>query len=259
MGGRHLNANHCSTFAEALAEAQKTPSSRQAARPLWDKYRHSRPPHAPPDHPQGEALLRGPLLSTKLCLWGWRPRGAGLRPASATASPSSLGSCTHKAGRRCPALQFPGNSTGRAWMCSGPRKALQGPRGRPGQARRVDQRMDDGGHGDSDRGPKSGFIQRGLRGSLSQGTGARPCGSPLGRPTSSRGLPWGGLEAGAPSAVRTPTSPCPVLCLVPCPSRAWAPSSPGDSNRHRCPQLPVPVPPSVSGGVRPVAISSPGA
>lgn len=108
-------------------------------------------------------------------------------------------------------------------MCSGPRRALQGPWGGPGQARRVDQLMD-GGHGDSDHGPKSGFVQRGLWGRLRPGTGAQPCGS----------TPWAHLLRGTrmgslgdrgsqrcENSCRSLRRPLPLSCLVPCLSRAW--------------------------------------
>lgn len=139
-------------------------------------------PRLPPDHTQGEALLWIPLLSPKLCLWGWGSPGRWVQTCFCySLSPSSLA-----------ASRFPGNTTGKGMDVLWDSESTSGTLGwgGPGQARRVDQLMD-GGHGDRGHGPKSGSFKGGSGAASDWGLGHSPVAPPV-VPPSPRGLPWGG-------------------------------------------------------------------
>lgn len=114
---------------------------------------------------------------------------------------------------------------GWAGMCSERQKVLWGPWDRSGQAHRVDHVNGGWRHGDSDHWPKAfqpGFIQpRGLEhspGAIPRGAHAHP-GDYHGEDE----------ETGSQLSVRTPAGPFPFLCPFPYLSRAWVPSSLGES------------------------------
>lgn len=162
-----------------------------------DKYRHSRThareeavagmapcplrPRLPPGHTQGEALLWSPLLSTKLCLWGWGSPGRWVQTCfcySLPVQPRSLPLPRKHHGKGMDVLWDSESTSGTlGW-------------GGPGQARRVDQLMD-GGHGDCGHGPKSGSFKGGSGAASDWGLGHSPVAPPV-VPPSPRGLPWGG-------------------------------------------------------------------